>query len=297
MTDKRSAASRVDRSDSGPVGFQIRNAMGLDDAESLDEVLETTKAAIATQRLRDLVRVDRGGYGVVCKAVDESTGNPRAIKVVLHPEDEDRLTIFRRECRMLDAAEMPTGIGPKFYGAHEPPGAQPFLIQEWIEGRKLSDWLDAHPDLSMSDRESLCRAIFDTYSRLHAANLIHRDVSLGNIMISGRKVRLIDFGGGGRAAPGYRSINTMSRVPTTEAFISDPVRSGDRKPTIPDEVHAVAKVCFTVLTGQLAFGKSQKERQQAFQAARVSADIIAILLPKMENPPEKLAMQSQAKEF
>jgi len=259
MKRRRNSGAKTDRSDSGPVGLQLRNALGLDDSESLDEVLEPTKLAIANEGLRDLVRVDRGGYGVVCKAVDVNTGNPRAIKVVLQPNDEDRMTIFRRECRVLDAKEMPIGIAPKYYGAKEPLGAQPFLIQEWIEGMKLSDWLDGHPQLPMSDREALCRAIFDTYSRLHAANLIHRDVSMGNIMISGRRVRLIDFGGGGRAAQGYISLNTKSRVPTTEAFVSDLVRNGERKPTIADEIHAIAKVCFTILTGQLAFDKTSKE--------------------------------------
>ena len=297
MNSKRNSNPRTDRSDSGAVGAPIRKAVGLDDSESLDEVWDSTKAAIAVAGLRDLVRRDKGGYGVVCSAVDVTTGNPRAVKVVLQPEDESHLAVFRRECRMLDAKEMPSGIAPKFYGAKEPAGAQPFLLQEWIEGRKLSDWLDAHPQLPMSDREALCRAIFDTYSRLHAANLIHRDVSMGNIMISGRRVRLIDFGGGGRAAQGYRSLNTLSRVPTTEAFVSDPVRNGERKPTIADEIHAVAKVCFTVLTGQLAFGKTCKEWQQVYRDAGVWMDIASILLPKMETPPEKIAMLTMAKEF
>lgn len=297
MNSNRNSKSKFDRSDSGPVGPQYRDALGLDDDELLDEVWESTKTAIAAEGLRDLKRVDRGGYGVVCRAIEERTGNPRAIKVVLHPEDQSRMAIFHRECRVLDAAEMPFGIAPRFYGAKEPEGAQPFLIQEWIEGKKLSDWLEAHPDLAMNERESLCRAVFETYSRLHAANLIHRDVSLGNIMISGRKVRLIDFGGGGRAIQGYRSLNTVSRVPTTEAFVSQPVRDGERKPTIPDEVHAVAKVCFTVLTGQLAFEVAAKDWSTTLKQAGVCREIAAFLLPKMETPPEKIAMLSQAKEF
>ncbi len=297
MNSKRNSNPRIDRSDSGPVGAQIRKAVGLDDSESLDEVFDSTKAAIAAEGLRNLVRRDKGGYGVVYSAVEVGTGNPRAVKIVLKPDDEKHLEVFRREWRMLDAKEMPGGVAPKFYAAKEPPGAQPFLIQEWIEGKKLSDWLDAHPQLPMGDRESLCRAIFDTYSRLHAANLIHRDVSMGNIMISGRRVRLIDFGGGGRAAQGYRSLNTLSRVPTTEAFVSDPVRNGERKPTIADEIHAVAKVCFTVLTGQLAFGKTSKEWLQVCRESGVSMDIASILLPKMETPPEEIAMLSMAREF
>lgn len=217
--------------------------------------------------------------------------------MVLKPEEGDRLTIFRREYRILDVAEMPAGIAPRLYSAKEPQNGQPFLIQEWIDGKKLSDWLDAHPNLPMNERESLCRSIFDTYARLHAANLIHRDVSLGNIMISGRKVRLFDFGGGGRAVQGYRSLNTMSHVPYTDAFVSPPVLNGERKQTIPDEIHAIAKVCFTVLTGQSAVQNDRQDWSRTLKQASVCPKIAAFLLPKMEIPPQKIAMMSQAREF
>ena len=285
------------QSDSGPIGAQIEDALGLSDDENVIELLPETRDAILAEGLTDLKRIGRGGYGVVMQAVDSATGNPRAVKVMINAGSPDRLTIFNRECRMLDTAEMPAGIAPKFYKAVKPLNAQPFLIQEWISGQKLSDWLDARPKLPMTDRESLCRLIFATYAKLHQANLIHRDVSLGNIMVSGRQIRLIDFGGGARAVPGYRSHNTMSQVPTTEAFVSDAVRLRERKPSIADEVHAVAKVCFTVLTNQLAFGKSSTEWKRILKFSRVAGDIASIVLSKMQEPPHELAMHSQAREF
>lgn len=288
-SSSRHSKSKLDHSDSGPIGAQYRRALGLEDDESLDEISDSTKEAISAAGLRDIRRVDRGSYGVVCRAVDERSGNPRAVKVVLHPENADRMKIFRRECRILDAAEMPVGIAPRFYGAIEANNAQPFMIQEWIEGQKLSDWLSAHPQLPMSDREALCRSLFSAYAQLHAANLIHRDVSLGNIMIAGRHVRLIDFGGSGRAVPGYRSLNSISRIPTTVEFVSAPVRNGERKATIADEVHAVAKVCFTVLTGKIAFEIPPAEWPDVFQQAGVCPKIARLLLPKMQTPPDSIA--------
>lgn len=291
--------SPADRSDSGPPGKGYRTALGLDDPILLMDLIQPeTLNAITAEGLADITAVDRGGYGVILKAADHVTGNPRAVKVVLEPEDKHRLQIFRRECRVLDSRELPPGIAPKFHAAREPGGAQPFLIQEWIEGKKLSAWLDANPSLSIAQRESVCRALFATYAKLHAANLIHRDVSLGNIMISGRTVRLIDFGGAGRAAAGYRSLNTHSKVPTTDAFASGPVRKQERKPSIADEVHAVAKVCFTVLTGQYAFElNSADQRRVVMQRAGCTSDLIRILLPKMEDPPLQLALQTAPLEF
>lgn len=287
------------RSDSGPIGpiaAKLDDAIGFDGFDER-ELLDITEQAILSVGLGDLKRIDRGGYGVVFQAKDTLTGNRRAVKVLLHHKNPARLKIFRRECRVLNATEMPSGIAPQFHGAYEPTKGQPFLILEWIVGQKLSDWLNANPKLPMRDRESLCRLIFESYSRLHQHNLIHRDVSLGNIMISNRSVRLIDFGGGGRAAPGYNSKNTLTQVPTTEAFVTDAVYSGKRRPTIADEVHAVAKVCFSVLTSQLAFGKSKAECKRLLKSTGVLKEIAEIVLAKMQEPPQRLAMKSRAKEF
>lgn len=305
MSGKRPLSS-AEQSDSGPLGRGYRGALGLDDPGLLqDQITGATMRAIEAEGLVDLQPVDRGGYGVVLRAKDRVTGNRRAVKVVLAPEGPDgleerladRMQIFRRECRVLDAKEMPEGVAPRFYGAREPEGSQAFMITEWIEGQKLSDWLNANAALPMSQREQVCRAIFATYARLHARNLMQRDVSLGNIMITSRTVRLIDFGGAGRAAAGYQSLNTMSRVPATQAFCSGPVWRGERKPSLADEVHAVAKVCFTVLTGELAAGYgSTAERRVVMKRAGCGRDMMALLLPRMEDPPLQLALQSMVQE-
>ena len=296
---------RPERSDSGPVGFQVRKAIGLDDPESLDEVSDATKAAIQDRGLENLIRKERGGYGVVCKAIDRRTGNPRAVKVVLPPYQEDRLKVFKRECDILDSPEMPAGLAPKYYASHAGnvdlktgmATVQPFMILEWVDGKNLDHWLLANPALSMADRESLCRAIFHAYAQLHAANLIQRDPSLGNIMISGRKIRLIDFGGGGRAINGYRNGSTLSKVPTTHAFASNGVLNGERKPTIPDEIHSVAKICFTVLTGKMAAEHEPRQWPVLLRQHGVEKDIAEIILARMQEPPNSIVAASQPQEY
>ncbi len=291
-------ARPTDRSDSGPPGEGYRRALGLDDPDQLLNLVDpATLTALAAAGLTSIVPMDRGGYGVILKAKDEHTGQARAIKVVLDPHLPQRMQVFERECKVLASPQLPAGIAPRYFTAGKPDGGQPFIVLEWIDGKKLSHWLDDQPGLTIARRELVCRAIFATYAKLHAANLIHRDVSLGNIMISGNRIILIDFGGAGRAAPGYLSRNTQTRVPTTEAFVSGPVLREERKPGIPDEVHAVAKVCFTVLTGQLAVELTTDQRKAAMKQKGCKADLIDILLPRMEDPPIQLVQQSQAVEF
>lgn len=141
------ASSRESCSDSGPTGVNWHRVLGLAaDSNSIDElseVLPATCSALAAAGLHTIVRVAAGGYGVVCRAVDQFTGNSRAVKILLQPDNEDSRRMFQRECSILDAPELPPGLVPRFYRAVDPPGGQPFMILEWLEGETLGNWLSA----------------------------------------------------------------------------------------------------------------------------------------------------------
>lgn len=292
------AISASDNSDSGPVGTNLHRVMGLapdpNSIDELDDVLPATRSALAAEGLRQITRVAAGGYGVVCRAVDETTGNLRAVKILLQVDQEDSRRMFQRECCILDAPEIPPGLMPRFYRAVEPTGGQPFMILEWLEGETLGDWLAARPALSASERENLCRSICQAYGRLHAAHLLQRDPSLNNIIVGPqRQIRLIDFGGGGRPNPGYRSLQTLPTVPVTHAFASDAVRSGLRRPSAADEVHAAARICFTVLTGKLADQYPQDTLIALLDAAEIPRDFAGVILEYVRQPPEDVGEDPQ----
>jgi len=300
------------RSHSGPIGVPLDKALGLDGDDALDELWPETQQAIEAQGLTKVVRIDRGGYGAVYRATDRTTNNDRAVKIFLRPddraryadgdlkydrpEDEERLRYFQREARILDAPELPQRLAPKLYNSFHGDGIQPFLVMEWINGSSLADFLENHPGLPRDRREMLCRNIWSAYARLHGANLLHRDPSLKNIMVEAvgkdYRVRLIDFSGSARAAPGYKSLNSFSKVPTTLKFASAAVARLERKPTIADEVHAVAKICFTVLTGKLAADVPQCDWEKLLKEARVPRDTSRLLLPKMNEPPSHVIAAS-----
>ncbi len=303
MNEGRQPESEANSSDScsasGPVGTNLHRVMGLvPDPNSIDELTEiqpATRSALIAAGLHQIVRVAAGGYGVVCRAVDQTTGNPRAVKILLHPDEEDSRRMFQRECCILDAPEIPAGLVPRFYCAVEPPGGQPFMILEWLEGETLGDWLSARPALSASERENLCRGICHAYSRLHAAHLLQRDPSLNNIIVGPQQqVRLIDFGGGGRPYPGYRSLQTLPTVPVTHAFASEAVRSGQRRPSAADEVHAAARICFTVLTGRLADQYPQETWATLLDAAGIPRDFAGVILDYIRQPPQHADEDPQA---
>jgi len=285
-----SGSSLSNSSDSGPIGPQLHRALGLaatpDSIDELDEILPATRTALQAEGLRQIVRVAAGACGVVCRATDAATSNLRAVKILLDLHNPDARRMFQRECRILDAPELPPGLVPRFYRAIEPPDGQPFLILEWIDGETLGDYLAARPVLSIHDRELLCLTVCRAYAQLHAAHLLQRDPSLNNILVSSAgRIRLIDFGGGGRPNPGYRSLQTLPAVPVTHAFASDAVRSGDRRPTVADEVHSVARICFTILSGKIASQYPPAELPKLLAAALIPADVSSIILEYSGQPP------------
>lgn len=289
-------------SDSGPVGPQIHRALGLtpdpNSIDELDEILPATRAALHAEGLRHITRTAAGACGVVCRATDLTTSNPRAVKILLDPHNPDARRMFQRECRILDAPELPPGLLPRFYRAVEPVDAQPFLILEWIDGQTLGDYLAARPALPVPDRELLCLKVFQAYAQLHAANLLQRDPSLSNILVTASgNIRLIDFGGGGRPRPGYRSLQTLPAVPVTHAFASDAVRSGERRPTAADEVHALARISFTILSGKIAAQHPPAELPRLLADANIPDDFANIILACTQQPPPETNSNSTANEL
>ena len=80
------------------------------------------------------------------------------------------------------------------YGLEQIEGVGQCIVQEWIDGVTLGEWLQTNP--SKAARERVFSQLLDALEYLHGLQLVHHDLKADNILITrnGSNVKLIDFG-------------------------------------------------------------------------------------------------------
>ena len=80
------------------------------------------------------------------------------------------------------------------YSLEEIEGVGRCIVQEWIDGLTLGEWLRAKP--TKAARKRVFSQLMDALEYIHSLQLVHHDLKPDNILITrnGANVKLIDFG-------------------------------------------------------------------------------------------------------
>lgn len=141
---------------------------------------------------RDITLAHRHTHTVVYTATRYGR---RFLLKALAPEDVN-LTEFR----LQQEQEFQLGIQlvhPNIaatYGLEEIEGIGRCIVQEWIDGVTLGEWIQTNPPRCA--RERVFGQLLDALEYLHSLQLVHHDLKTDNILITrnGANVKLIDFG-------------------------------------------------------------------------------------------------------
>jgi eukaryotic-like serine/threonine-protein kinase len=140
---------------------------------------------------RLIQQIGAGGMGEVWKAEDTRLGRMVAIKI-LPPSvaaDAESLARMRREART--AAQLNHPNIATIHSIEEADGRL-FIAMEFVDGEPLAKLIKR----GMSEAE-ICRigrSVADALAEAHAKGIIHRDIKPDNVIVSGSRVKVLDFG-------------------------------------------------------------------------------------------------------
>ena len=154
-----------------------------------DEVL-----TVFNGRYELIRRIARGGMADVYLARDASLDRQVAIKV-LFPEfanDPSFVERFRREAKAAATLNHPNIVGIYDWGQEQ---GTYYIVMEYVVGRSMAEVLSATGPLSPDRATEIAADVAEALASAHSAGLVHRDVKLGNIILSDDgQVKVADFG-------------------------------------------------------------------------------------------------------
>ncbi len=230
-------------------------------------------------RYRVVQYLGGGGQGNVylCRR-DDPPGNV-AVKV-LGPSFRTGIARerFEREKRLLSELAHP-GIAKIFDAGIDDVGfgPTPFLVMEYIAGRRLTDFAEEQR-LSSAERLSLLVKVCHAVDYANAKGVVHRDLKPANILVDALgQPKVIDFGVAKVDNAEQKLTDSAAGQPGTQTYMSpeqvSPSRFGDTGAQA--DVYSLGVIGYQLLTGRLPYDVDHHE-SWALQHAIVNEEATAL---------------------
>ncbi|MGH3999752.1 MAG: protein kinase domain-containing protein [Pseudonocardiaceae bacterium] len=207
-----------------------------------------------------LDRIGSGGMGVVWQAMDERLQRVVAVKqLLLQPDlnpratEEARLRALR-EARIAARLQHPNAI--VIYDVAEHDG-EPCLVMEYLPSRSLAAVLAEQSRLSFTEVSSIGVQVASALAAAHAAQIVHRDIKPGNILLtSDGTAKITDFGVS--RATGEVTVTQTGIMAATPAYLAPEVARG-QIPTPASDVFSLGATLYAAVEGRAPFGDGDNQ--------------------------------------
>jgi serine/threonine-protein kinase len=255
-------------------------------------------------RYRLLERLGVGGMATVYRARDERLKREVAVKVIAEELARDALFVrrFRRESELCARLAHPNIVAILDAGV-EP---RDFIVMELVDGLDAGTLLHRRGRLTPGETVHVVAQVCDALAHAHDHEVVHDDVSPGNILIRRRDgaAKLADFGlaSGALEVPARRAAGVLG----TPGYVAPEVLGG-AGPSPLSDLYALGVVAYRFLAGpsKLRRGGARDTEPQVTAAPRrrpladVRSDLSRGLVDAVQQAldPEPGARQDSVAEF
>ena len=190
-----------------------------------------------------------GGMATVYRAVDVTTGEDVALKVLHEAAAGDR---FNQEASLLAKMAHPAIVRYVDHGVT--PGGQRYLAMEWLEGETLEQRLMRGP-LGILDSLRLGRRLLEGLAVAHRQGIVHRDLKPGNVFLPQgelARAKILDFGIALRSSDTRRITATGASI-GTPAYMSPEQVRGARTLDGRSDIFSLGSLLYECITGETPF--------------------------------------------
>jgi eukaryotic-like serine/threonine-protein kinase len=229
-----------------------------------------------------------GGMSRVYLGIDLKTGQKVAIKELLaHLANHDELRErFRREAQFMAKLSHQHIVRLIRY---EEIGTRLFLVQEYIEGVTLEEYIAKEKGpIPEDEAKELFGQLLETFAYAHDNEVIHRDIKPSNILITkGKQVKVVDFGIAKIAVGNSGGLHTKTGIRMGTLAYMSPEQVNGREVDDRTDIYSLGVLLYQMLTGKAPY---DLETESEFE---VQVKIVKEPLPRMKSTYEYVSDKMQ----
>ncbi|MCA9104776.1 MAG: protein kinase [Pirellulaceae bacterium] len=235
----------------------------------------------------------QGGMGAVYAARDDKTGRRVAVKAI--PSAKSQQEVFKRrfdaETTALTKLEHPNIVRILAHGASQ---GYLYLAMELIDGPSLYDYFRKKRFLPWAEVIGYMLDVCKGLKHAHDRGFIHRDLKLGNLLLSSSgQVKIADFGIARYQGVVHDELREHITAPGgvvgTYDYMSPEQLRGEPA-TVRSDLYSLGVVMYVLLTGRTPFSfKNVNEAIELIRKAEITP--VSTLAPDMPPRLEKVVMR------